>query len=339
VPNPEAARFYGQVADEVRALPGVASVGLTQRIPLGEGSSNGGSFRIEAKPRDESELPPVAMYKAVDEAYLQTLDIPILQGRGIARSDWEGGPPVAVVNKAFEDRYLDGHALGQAIRWDSSAAWARVVGVVGDVREQGLREPVQPWAYLPLVEGDWGYPNLDRIYLMIRGSGTAPLSVASVRRIVTRLNPSVPVTTVHTMDEVMSRAVAQTTFTMVLLGIAAGVALFLGAIGLFGVISYVVSQRTREIGVRVALGARRDDIRHLVFRQGAGVAVAGVLIGMVAAFGLSRLLGAVLFQVSTTDPLTFLGAPVILGGVAALATWLPARRAAKVDPLEALRSE
>jgi len=163
--------------------------------------------------------------------------------------------------------------------------------------------------------------------------------VAAIRDVVRRLGPDVPITTVRTMDEIMARSVAQTSFTMILLGIAAGVALFLGAIGLFGVVSYVVGQRTREIGVRVALGAAGADIRTMVFRQSAVVAVAGVAVGLVGALALTRLMGAILFDVSTRDPITFVAAPLLLLAVLAFATWLPARRAARVNPIDALRAE
>jgi len=339
VENTEAAAFYQRVADEVAALPGVQKVGISSAIPVGGGNHNGGSFYIDDKPRDESQLPPVAMYKAVGADYLAALRLPLLEGRDLTRTDWNGGEPVALVNKAFEDQFLDGKAVGRGVRWDTAGAFARVVGVVGNVREQGLQEDVRPWAYLPMVEAGWAYPHLSRMYLFIRSDpGTAP-PVTAIRDIVGRLNASVPLTTVRTMDQVMARSMAETSFTMVLLAIATGVALFLGAVGLFGVISYVVSQRTREIGVRAALGARREDIRRMVFRESAGVAVAGVALGLVAAYGLTRLMGAVLFDVSATDPVSFVAAPVLLVAVTVTATWLPARRASRVDPMEALRAE
>ena len=194
-------------------------------------------------------------------------------------------------------------------------------------------------AYLPMVVGEWGYPELQSIYLLVETPPGQDAPVQAIRDIVGRLNPNVPLTTVETMDDVMDRSMADTSFTLVLLGIASVVALFLGAIGLFGVISYVVTQRTREIGVRVALGARGEEIRDMVFRQGAGVAVGGILMGLVGAFALTRLMDAILFEVSALDPVAFLAAPVLLILVAVSATWLPARRAARVDPMEALRSE
>ena len=339
VPNPEAAAFYQQVADEVAALPGVASVGLSTFVPIGGGSSNGGSFYIENEPREEGTLPPIAMYKAVGADYLAASGQSLLRGRELARSDWEGGPPVVLVNKSFEDKYLGGDAIGKGVKWGEDQDFAQVVGVVADAREINLKDDPGPWGYLPMVVGAWPYPQLDRSFLLIRTASGTSVPVAAVRDIITRLNPTVPLTSIRTMDEIMSQEMSGLSFTMILLGIAAGVALFLGAIGLFGVISYVVSQRTREIGVRVALGASGADIRSMVFRQGAWVAVAGVTLGLMGAAALTRLMGAVLYGVSALDPLSFLVAPVVLVGVALTATWLPARRASRVDPMVALRAE
>jgi hypothetical protein len=235
VANPEAAAFYQQVADEVAALPGVASVGLSTFVPIGGGSSNGGSFYVEDEPRDEGALPPIAMYKAVGGDYLGATGQRLLRGRALTRADWEGGVPVALVNKSFEDSFLAGDAIGKAIKWDSAVAFARIVGVVADAREINLRDDPGPWAYLPMVVGAWPYPQLDRSFLFIRSSG-ATVPVAAIRDVIDRLNPAVPLTAIRTMDSIVSDEMSGLTFTMMLLGLAAGVALFLGAIGLFGVI-------------------------------------------------------------------------------------------------------
>jgi putative ABC transport system permease protein len=340
VDNAAAARFYAEVAERVAALPGVETVGLTGLVPLGEGSANGGSFYVEGVERGEDELPPVSMYKVISEGYLETIHQPLLEGRALTRADWQpGAEPVLLVNAAFRDRLLGGDAIGKGIRWDEEGTFAHVVGVVADARERNIREDQGPWAYLPMRVADWGYPNLDRSYLVVRGAPGLAVPVGAIRDVVTRLDPSVPITSVRTMHEVMARALAGTAFTMSLLGIAAAVALFLGAIGLFGVISYVVGQRTREIGVRVALGARGRDIRALVLQQGTTVAVAGVVLGLAGAAAVTRVMRSLLFDVSTGDPVSFVAAPVLLMIVAATATWLPARRASRVDPVVALRAE
>ncbi len=343
---PEAARFYQQVAAEVGALPGVRGVGVTNALPMANGNWNGGSFYIESKPRKEGELPPVAMYKAVGPGYFEAMGMQLLRGRTEKPSDWKDGVPVAWVNETFARTLLDGDALGQHVRWSRvnamgvvDSTWAEVVGVVKDVREFGLKQPVRAVAYLPLVNGQWGFPDLDVGYLVVKADRNPTALVPAIRDIVHRLNPNVPITTTTTMSEALSRSTQRTSFTLILLGIATLVALFLGAIGLFGVVSYVVSQRTREIGVRVALGARPEDIRSMVLHQGVGVGVAGVTVGLLGAFTLTRLMGTLLFEVPTTDPVSFLAAPALLLGVAAFATWLPARRAARTDPMEALRAE
>lgn len=339
VANAEAARFYQQVADEVAALPGVVSVGLSTFVPVGGGSSNGGSFFIESKPRDDAALPPVAMYKPIGADYLEATGQKLVAGRALTRADWEGGAPVVLVNQTFADTHLDGDPIGQGIKWDRDAEFARVVGVVADAREVNLRDDPGPWAYLPMVVGEWGYPELDRASLFVRTRPGIAVPDGAIRDIVTRLDPSVPLTAVRTMDDVMAEELAATSFTMILLGIASGLALFLGSIGLFGVISYVVSQRTREIGVRVALGAQGGDIRGMVLLQSAKVAAVGVTLGLVGAAALTRLLGSVLYGISALDPFSFALAPTVLLVVAFTATWIPARRASKVDPMEALRSE
>ncbi len=337
----EAAGFYQRVADQVAALPGVEHVGVTTALPLGDGSWNGGSFLIESEPRAEDDLPPVAMYKAVGPGYFEAMGMTLERGRTEKPSDVEDGVPVVWVNETFARTLLGGNALGKHIRWERGAdsTWAEVVGVVKDVREFGLTQPVRADAYLPLVTGKWGFPDLEVGYLVVKTAGDPTALAQPIRDIVHRADASVPITRTSTMAEVVSRSMQRTSFTLVLLGIATLVALFLGAIGLFGVVSYVVSERTREIGIRIALGAHAEDIRRMVLRQGAGVGLAGVVLGLAGAFALTRLMGSLLFGVSATDPLSFLAAPVVLLAIVALATWLPARRASSIDPVEALRAE
>jgi hypothetical protein len=263
----------------------------------------------------------------------------LVEGRAPTRAEDEEGAPVVLVNRAFA-QLLGGEALGKGIRFlgRDSSAYLRVIGVVGDVREEGLRETVRPWAYLPMGRSPPAL-SLAGMQLVLRMNPGMAAPVAAIREAVRRIDPSVPITSVRTMDEIVAGSIAQTSFTMVLLGIAAGASLFLGAVGLFGVISYVMRQRTREIGVRVALGAARSDIRRMVFQQSAGVAGAGVALGLAGSLALTRLMGAILFGVSAQDPVTFVGAPIVLFATAALATWLPARRAARIEPVEALRGE
>jgi predicted permease len=349
MPLEEAARFYQDLRIRVAGLPGVEMVGVATQVPLSSGNANGGSFHIESRPRDDDELPPVAMYRAVSPGYFASLGIPVLEGRDLEPGDLDGSVARVWVDRYFAETFLEGDALGQRLAWGntdesvdrSEWPWAEVTGVVGDVKLLGLREDPIANAYFPLLAGNLGYPELALGFLTVKvrpGQDEAALTPA-IRDEVMRLNGQVPVIEVRTMDEVVSAATDGEAITLVLLGIAAGMALFLGAIGLFGVISYVVSQRTREIGVRMALGAEESQVSGMMLKQGLTVAVAGVILGLAAAFGLTRVMESILYEVSTTDPLTFVVAPVLLLGVSALATWLPARRAARVDPVRSLKEE
>lgn len=352
----EAGRFYQSVQEQVAALPGVVSAGFTTQFPLSNGNTNGGSFFIESRPRTDETIPPVGFYRGVTPGYFETAGIELIQGRTMEPSDFGGDLAYVWVDEHFAETFLDGNAVGQRISWtaggedgdgDGTGAppegttWAEVAGVFRTVKHLGVREEPTGNAYLPMVAADLTYPSTAVATLAIRtaaGQDEAALT-SQVREIITRLNGQVPVTRTTTGDAIMSEAFAGESITLVLLGIAAGMALFLGSIGLFGVISYVVSQRTREIGVRIALGADGGQVRGMVLKQGAGVTVAGVALGLVGAIALTRLMGSLLFEVSATDPVTFAVAPVILVLVSVAATWLPANRASRVDPMSSLRDE
>jgi len=335
------ARFYQSVADQVAALPGVEVVGIATRLPLVDGNSNGGSFTIDGRPQPDDELPPVAMYRAIGPGYFSSLGIEIDAGRDVLRSDWEDQAAVIWVNQELADVHFDGDPIGERLRFDDGLEFAEIVGVVGNTKEFELTEEDGMHVYVPLLVSNWPYPGLETASLTIKvadGQDMGPL-VAAARDIARRLDSNVPLTRSQSMEEVLAESMAATSFTMVLLGIATGVAVFLGAIGLFGVISYVVGQRTREIGVRVALGAQSSAVSGMVVRQALIVTGVGAVLGLAGAFGLTRLMESLLYEVSATDPLTFVAAPALLIAISLLATWLPARRASRVNPVEALRSE
>ncbi len=346
------ARFYADAAERVAALPGVETVGITTNIPLASGNSNGGSFNIESRPRDEGELPPVAMYRAVGPGYFSSLGIPIVQGRDMEASDWEEARRVVWVNEDFARSFFGGDPLGERVAWGLDTdgdgppgpdePWAEIVGVVGDVREFGLAdEDLRPNAYFPLVVDGPATLEIQSAYLTIKmADGQDPMElVAGAQRAVREFAPGVPISATRTMADIVSEAMESTSVTMIVLAVATAMALFLGAIGLAGVISFVVGQRTREIGVRVALGAQSGDVSRMILRQSMLVTAAGTALGLLGALGLTGLMEAILFEVSTTDPVTFAVAPIVLVAVSSLATWLPVRRAARVDPMEALRAE
>jgi len=318
--------------------------------------SRGGSFHIESQPREEGDLPPVSMYRAASPGFFEAMGIQLLRGRSMEQADLDGSTASVWVDEHFANTFFDGEALGERVTWDgvddeaeaeggeteiAPTRWAEIVGVVANVKQHDIREDPIGNAYLPLQAGALDYPGLQVGFLTVKvqpGHDATALT-PSIREAVSQLNGLVPITRVLTLDEIVSDAMAGESITLILLGIAAGMALFLGSIGLFGVISYVVSQRTREIGVRIALGAETAKVAGMVLRQGLSVATAGVILGLAGAFGLTRLMGALLYEVSATDPATFVLAPIVLLAVSALATWLPARRAARVDPIESLRQE
>ena len=337
----DAANFYQSVIDRASALPGVAVAGFSGNVPLRGTNSNGGSYRIEDTPRADDAIPPVALYRSMGPGYMESVGMRLVEGRTMTRSDWESGIPVIWVNEQMRDQQLGGQALGRRIRWEDSDDYAEIVGVFEDTREFGVTDENRAFALLPMVTGEWATPSIQGGFLTLKlneGADVASI-VSSAREIVLGLNASVPVTATQMLEEVVAESMSSRSITMALLGIATALALFLGTIGLFGVISYVVSQRTREIGVRMALGAESRSVTAMVVRQGAGVVLGGILLGLVGAFGLTRVLGSLLYDVSATDPVTFVLAPLLLVAVSLLATWLPARKASKVDPLKALRAE
>lgn len=332
----ETASLMQRILDEAVQLPGVAAVGTTNTIPVRPDAVNGGSFDIESRPRAEGELPPVTMFAVVAGDYFQAMGMRLREGRAIERGDAEHGRHVAWVNETFARSFLNGTALGERIRFATDSTWYEIVGVVNDVRTFGLREEVRPMAYLPMSTSLYN-ASLELLHLVVR-TPSDPLALApALRRVVEQVEPNTPILSARTMSAVVSESMADTSFTMVILLIAASVALLLGAIGLYGVIGYVVSQRTREMGLRMALGAMPGQLRSMVLRQGLTLAGVGILIGLIGAVLMSRLMESLLFGVSSRDPLTFLAVPLVLLLVAAAAAYFPARRASGVDPVEALR--
>jgi predicted permease len=301
---------------------------------------NGSNFSIESQPEEEDALPRVSMFVGISPDYFQTLGIELIEGRSPEWSDVQSPSPAVWVSEEFVRRFLDGPALGERVRFHSGEDdWAEIVGVVGDVRVTGLTDELLPLMFIPLQVGNWVYPDMTHAFLAARTSGPTENIAQVLRDAIRTLNPNVPITSVRTMDQIAAESTAETAFTLLILGIAAGMALLLGAIGLYGVISYAVSQRTQEIGVRIALGADRGAVQAMVLRQSLGTTLLGVGAGLAGAFALTRLMEAVLFEVSATDLATFVVVPVLLAGISVLATWLPARRAARVDPMLALRAD
>jgi predicted permease len=333
-----AAASYQRMLAEITALPGVLHAGVTNSVPLRPDGLNGSSFNIESRPRAEGTLPPVGMFAAVSENYLKAIGTRLVQGRGFERADLELNRPVVLVDESFARNFLNGRALGERIRFGSDSTWLEIVGIVGDVRMFGLREPHRPMAYLPMTTS-LRSTSTAYMTIIIRTSADPASLGAPARAAIKRVAPNTPITTTRTMQDVAGEAMADTSFTMTVLLIAAIVALLLGAIGLYGVISFVVTQRTSEIGVRIALGAIPNQVRAMVLRQGLVLGSFGITIGLGAAATMTRVLETLLFEIDARDPLTFALVPAVMLTISTLAVYLPARRASALSPLLALHSD
>jgi predicted permease len=333
------ADLYRQLRERLATQTAVVAVGAGGAVPL-SGQLSFGSHQIEDHPTAPNELPPMAFFTNVDPGYFDALGIRVIEGRAIEANDAADGFRGVVVSRAYAGRWWpDGSALGRRVEVGPGGPW-EIVGVVADVRNRGLQEDPEEMLYLPTVIGPADEPQSVRTReLVVRVNGDPAAFLPAVRRVINELNPHVPLANARTMDEVVRVAAAETSFTMAVLGAASAVALLLGLVGIYGVVSYVVTQRTREIGVRMALGATGAEVRGMVVRQGTGLAVIGVAAGLAAALGASRVIESLLFGVSSRDPLTYGAVGASLIAVACLASWIPARRAAGVDPTVALRQE
>ncbi|HEY6290078.1 MAG TPA: ABC transporter permease [Terriglobia bacterium] len=331
-PSPD--QFYEHVSDRLRALPGVEAVGLINYFPLGPESANKTRFGLERSSPSTQGTLPVAELRLINLDYFRAMGIPLVKGRNF-RSWGEEKQQVIIINTTMAHRIFPNEdPVGRRINLGAEGpqpSWFSIVGVVGDVRDFGLASQPQLDIYLD---------GPDSGMCMVVRTDSDPLSLApSLRRVVHDLDREVPVTQVITGEQIVSHSLASRRFSMVLLGLFAGLALMLAAIGIYGVISYAVTQRTHEIGIRMALGAERGEVLKLVVGQGLALAFVGVAIGLAGAFALSRLLAGLLYAVKPTDPATFAVVSLVLTAVALLASYIPARRATKVDPMVALRYE
>jgi putative ABC transport system permease protein len=333
------ADFYRQLTERVAALPGVQAVGATAAVPLG-GQLNFVTHSIEDHPTGPDELPPMSFLTYVDEGYFETMGIRIVEGRALEAGDGAHRFRAAVVSRAYAQRWWpDASAVGRRIEFGPGGPW-EIVGVAENVRNRGLQEDPEELVYLPPMLGPAEAPQAVRTReLLVRVAGDPLAALPIVRNQVRELNPRIPLANPRTMNDVMRVAAAETSFTMAVLGSASVVALLLGLIGIYGVVSYIVTQRTRELGVRMALGATRGSVRMLVVRHGVTLAGIGVGVGLAFTLGASRLIESLLFGVSARDPLTYAAVAAALVLIATLASWIPARRAAGVDPAVALRND
>jgi len=329
--------FYKEALQRIRALPGVQSAGATSILPL-SGNNSSGSFQIEGRVTPQGQLSPHGDRWAATTDYFSTMRIPIVRGRFFDDRDTMESQPVAIIDVTMARKYwLDEEPLGKRITFqskDNQPIWREIVGIVGHVKHQSLDGESRVQYYMPHSQMQNPFMSL-----VVR-AGVDPTSLTgAVRGAISGLDKDLPVFRVKTMEQFVSESMAQRRFAMALVGIFAAVALALACVGLYGVLSYSITQRLREIGIRMALGASGADVLRLVVGQGMLLALAGVALGSVAAFLLTRLMANLLFAVTAGDPLTFVTIASLLTLVALVACFAPARRAIKVDPIEALRYE
>jgi putative ABC transport system permease protein len=334
--EPQTVAFYSGLIQRVKATPGVVSAAAVNFLPLG-GSNASDAFLVEGAPEPKPGQENEGRYRTCTPDYFATMQIPILRGRAFTEQDKTDTPPVVIVNETLARKFWPGQeAIGKRIRFQAPidrAPWMEVVGVIKDVKHE-LTIQVQPEFYLPHAQDVW------RSMVVVARTTVDPASLAgSFRENVWAIDKDQPVADVRTMTEVRSISVGLQQFNSMMIGIFAMVALLLASIGIYGVMAFAVTQRTREIGIRMALGARRTDVLRLVVMHGMKLALVGLVIGLVASWALTRFISGLLYGVEPTDPLTFSAVSGCLLAAALLACYLPARRATKVDPLEALRYE
>ena len=329
--------FYKQLVENVATLPGVQSVGATQVVPL-SGNDYLLAFEIQGRPPVQPGNVPSTNFYSVSADYFSAMGIPLRRGRLFTERDNKDSPHVALINETMAKRTFPGEdPIGKRITFDTGEKnpdWFEVVGIVGDVKQYGLDQPTTLQTYEPYTQQT--FPSMT---LVVRTKGDPTNLSAAIRSEVLKLDKDQPVSSIKTLQQFFSNSISQQQFSMLLLGVFAAVALVLATVGIYGVLSYAVTQRRHEIGIRMALGARAPDVLRLVLINGMSLALIGVILGLGGAFGLTRLMETLLFEVKATDIITYATVALGLLVVALAACYIPARRATKVDPLVALRYE
>jgi putative ABC transport system permease protein len=335
--DPQLVAFFGQALERIRSLPAVRSAGIINFLPLYGGLGSATGFKLEGRPEPPPGQGPSCDVRAADAGYFQTMGIPLLRGRNFSELEQREPRHVILINDALARKYFateDPIAKRLDVAMFEKPFWAEIVGVVGNVRYDSLIDESPPAVYFP--HSDLAYSFMT---LVIRTDGEPTAIAPAVQREIRALDPNQPVSDVRSMDQVMSEWVSRSRFNTLLLGLFAGLATLLSAVGIFGVMNYSVALRTRELGLRLAIGAQPRQVLLLVLRQGLLLTVIGVVLGLVAAFALTRLLSGLLFGVEAVDLSTFATISLLLVIVSLLACYLPARRAMRIDPLQALRYE
>jgi predicted permease len=340
----QTALAYEQMVRQLEQVPGVASVGLSSSVTMDQNGGNTPIF-VDDLPLSGKAMPPLRRYKRIAPGYFRAMGNPLLAGRDVTWSDIHEGRPVVVVSEALARAYWKNpvDALGKRLRQNQQNPWREIVGIVGSERDDGLDKPAAATVYWPLLLKDWWKEPTDvnrTMTFVVRSPRVgSPGFPRELQQAVWSVNANLPLAGVRTLDEIQADSMAQTSFALVMLAIAAAVALLLGSVGLYSVIAYSASQRTREIGIRVALGAQIRDVRGMFLRQGLILAATGITLGIGIALGLTQVMSALLFGVGTKDPVTFIAVSAALAAITLIATYLPARRASRVDPIIAMRAD
>ena len=334
------AAFFQRLAKQVSELPGVKAAGVVTDLPLFGGSSTG--FDISTRPPWSPTDRPLTEFRSASGGYLQAMGIELIAGRTFSEQDRQGAPPVAIINQTMAKRYFGGESpIGKRIGLSRPTDWREIVGVVRDVKNYGLAAEVKPECYVPYLQNgpDYLAGSASWMMLVVRTEGDPAGYINAIKHEVQLIDKDQPISSIKPMTAHLADSIAQRRFNMFLLGVFAALALLLAAVGIYGVVSYSVAQRTREFGIRMALGAGRSDILQLTTRQGMKPALIGLGVGLVAALATTRFMASFVFQVSVTDPIIFGLVAFVLVMVALIACVLPAYRASRVNPVVALRYE
>jgi putative ABC transport system permease protein len=327
--------FIQDALERIKALPGVESVAATNVLPL-SGANDNYAFEIVGRPPDPNGISTSSEYRPITPDYFKAMRLSLLKGRLFDERDTKDTPPVLIINETIAKRYFAGEdPIGKQMKLGFNGHTGEIIGIVKDIRHFSLDSEPREEIYGPYAQT----PLWPQLVLVIRSNSNPSHLAEAVRGQIAAIDKNQPVSKIRTVDQIVSDSIAQPRFRSILLGIFGAVALLLASVGIYGVISYSVSQRTHEIGIRMALGAQAGDVMKMVIRQGMNLVLAGVVIGLAASFALTRIISSLLFEVSATDPVTFVFVPFLLAGVALLASYIPARKATKIDPMIALRYE